>query len=124
MEESFDEHGYESSLDTRISEIIPKNGKRFQFEYEYDFGDSWHHEIVFDERYPVCVEGERACPPEDVGGTIGYEEYLEAMADSEHDRNEEYMQWRGPFDSEAFDAVKATKKMRRGLPDWRKEVWI
>ena len=127
MEENFAEFGYEDSTSTKISDILPKTGKRFRFEYEYDFGDSWWHEVLFEGclraerggRYPICVEGERACPPEDVGGTWGYEEFLEAMADPNHERHEEYMGWSGPFDPEAFDAAKATKRLRRGLPDWR-----
>jgi len=128
MRENFEEMGYEDSTGTRLSGILPKSGKRFRFEYEYDFGDGWRHEVVFGgclraeqgKRYPVCVEGARACPPEDVGGTPGYEEYLEAMADPDHERHDEFMGWRGPFDSEAFDPTKATKRMKRGLPDWRR----
>ena len=113
---------------TKISEIVPKNGKRFQFLYEYDFGDGWSHEVVFEgclraesgQRYPLCLEGERACPPENVGGIWGYAEFLEAMADPNHEQHEEFLEWRGPFDPEKFDAVKTTKAMRRGLPNWRK----
>src|SRR5262249_26268914 len=70
-------------------------------------------------RYPVCIEGARACPPEDVGGTWGYEEYLEAMSDPCHERHEEFLGWRGPFNPEAFDPVKATRRRWRGLPDCR-----
>jgi hypothetical protein len=132
MQENFDEYGYEDSTSTKISDILPRTSKRFRFEYEYDFGDSWWHDVVFEGciraerggRYPLCVEGARACPPEDVGGVWGYEEFIEAMADSHHERHEEYMGWRGPFDPEAFDAEKATKRMRRGLPDWCSEYWI
>ena len=132
LEESFMERGYADSTSTKISDILPKTGKRFPFEYEYDFGDSWHHDILFEgclraergKRFPICVEGERACPPEDVGGTPGFQEYLEAMANPDHDRHEEYMTWRGPYDPETFDSVKATKKMWRGLPDWRSERWV
>lgn len=132
LDENFAEMNYEDSLSTKISAILPKSGKRFAFEYEYDFGDGWRHEVLFEgvvraereKRYPVCVEGARACPPEDVGGTGGYEEYLEAMADPEHERHEEFMGWRGPFNPEAFDPVKATKRMWRGLPDWRSELWV
>jgi hypothetical protein len=131
LEEGFDET-FEDSINTMISAILPRSGTRFPFEYEYDFGDCWRHEIVFEgclrakqgDRYPICVEGARACPPEDVGGTPGYEEYLGAMADPSDDRFEEFMTWRGPFDPEAFDPVKATKRMTRGLPDWRSESWI
>jgi len=124
--------GYEGfdcvdSTVTKISQIVPKDGKRFQFAYQYDFGDCWNHEVIFEgclraesgQRYPLCIEGERACPPEDVGGVWGYAEYLEAMADPNHERHQEFMEWRGEFDPEMFDAVKTTKAMRRGLPNWR-----
>lgn len=133
MQENFEEMEYEDSTSTKVSDILPRTGKRFRFEYEYDFGDSWHHEVLFEGcvraepggRYPLCVEGARACPPEDVGGTRGYEEFLEAMADPEHERHEEFSGWiGGRFDPEAFDAKKATARMRRGLPDWRSERWI
>jgi hypothetical protein len=122
---------FEDSTSTKISGVLPRSGKRLRFEYEYDFGDSWKHEILFEGcvraerggRYPLCLEGARACPPEDVGGIPGYEEYLEAMADPDDDRHEEFLCWRGAFDPETFDPVKATKKMRRGLPDWRSQRW-
>jgi hypothetical protein len=57
--------------------------------------------------------------PEDVGGVWGYQEFLEALADPAHERHDEFMDWRGPFDPEAFDSVKATKKLKRGLPALR-----
>jgi hypothetical protein len=126
------------SLRTKISEIVPKTGKRFQFKYEYDFGDSWEHEVLFEGRlpaekgvrYPICVEGKRACPPEDVGGTYGYREFLKAVANPRHEQHEELTEWykeiaqgQGPFDPEEFDAGAATRAMRRGLPDWRSQKW-
>lgn len=112
---------------TKISEIVPKAGKRFQFVYEYDFGDSWQHEVLFEgclkaekgSRYPLCVEGERKCPPEDVGGVSGYSRFLEAIANPNHERHDELVEWAGDFDPEEFDSLKATNVMRRGLPDWR-----
>jgi hypothetical protein len=117
------------SLVTKISEIVPKDGKRFRFEYEYDFGDCWMHEVVFEgclrkdkgQRYPLCLEGERACPPEDVGGIRGYAEFLKSIADPENEDHDRFLAWSGPFDAESFDADKATKAMRRGLPDWRRD---
>jgi len=120
------------SRETKISTIVPENGKRLRFEYEYDFGDGWQHEILFEgclcaeraARYPLCVDGARACPPEDVGGTSGYEEYLDVLADPAHAEHKSFLHWRGRFDPEKFDPEKATKRMRRGLPDWRRERWI
>ncbi len=116
-----------NSLDTRLGSVVPEDGKRLRFEYEYDFGDGWEHDVLFEgclraekgARYPRCLEGERACPPEDVGGPYGYEEYVEAMADPEHEEHESFIEWSGPFDPEAFDAQAATKVMRRGFPNWR-----
>lgn len=113
---------------TKISQIVPKDGKRFDFLYQYDFGDSWNHKVLFEgclraesgQRYPLCIEGERACPPEDVGGIRGYAEFLEALADLNHEQHEDFVQWGGDFDPEMFDAAKTTKAMRRGLPDWRR----
>jgi len=80
--------------------------------YEYDFGDSWHHTVLLegillaepDASYPVCTGGERACPPEDVGGVSGYQEFLEAVLDPKHPEHSSMLQWAGGrFDAEAFD---------------------
>ena len=69
--------------------------------------------------YPQCLEGQRACPPDDVGGVEGYAEYLEAMADRDHERHQEMLDWNGPFDAGASNARLATQAMQTGLPDWR-----
>jgi len=106
-----------------LSQVIPKTGKPFRFRYEYDFGDGWLHEVVFENyadqepkaKYPACLEGARACPPEDCGGPWGYVEYCEAVADRKHERHKELLEWRGPYDPEAFDAKKATIAMRRAV---------
>ena len=127
IDDGFEDFHCVDSTMTRIGEIVPKDGKRFQFNYQYDFGDDWQHEVLFEGclraekggRYPVCVEGERACPPEDVGGVRGYAELLEALANPKHEQHEDFVEWAGPFDSEQFDVAKKTKAMRRGLPDWR-----
>ena len=47
-------------------------------QYEYDFGDGWEHELTLEaiqprqpgQKYPLCVDGARACPPEDCGGVV------------------------------------------------------
>ena len=127
MEEDFEEFGYLDSTRKKISTVVPDDGKRFKFLYEYDFGDSWLHEVLFEgcpspekgKKYPLCVEGARACPPEDVGGMGGFYEYLEAIADPKHNEHEHFMEWSGPFDPEMFDVEEATNEMREGLPDWR-----
>ena len=108
----------------RLSDFLPKSGKRFRFQYVYDFGDDWRHEILFEgypplekaRKFPLCVEGERACPPEDIGGPWGYAEYLEALADPSNERHDELIEWMGVFDAETFSVEKATRAMRKGLP--------
>jgi hypothetical protein len=94
----------------RLSQIV--SGIPYKFVYEYDFGDSWEHELLVEKilppeqgmRYPVCIKGRGACPPEDVGGVWGYALFLEAIRDPEHPEHEDYMEWiGGEFDPEAFD---------------------
>ena len=117
-----------NSRETMVSQIVPQSGSRFHFSYEYDFGDRWRHEIVFEGclasekgvRYPLCLEGERCCPPEDVGGVWGYAGFLEAIADPSHPECDEWMTWvGGEFDPARFDPRVATRDMQQGLPDWR-----
>jgi hypothetical protein len=91
------------------------------FIYEYDFGDSWQHEIKIekilppeDQRYPVCLAGKRACPPEDCGGFPGYLHLLEALSDPGHEEHEDMRDWiGGDFDPEAFDLVETNKALWR-----------
>src|ERR1700747_2518317 len=46
LQENFDDMEYKDSMTTKISDILPRTGKRFRFQYEYDFGDSWYHEVL------------------------------------------------------------------------------
>lgn len=128
MEEDMREFGYKDSTSTMLSDVVPRSGKRLRFLYEYDFGDSWAHEVVFEGcpqaqagmKLPVCLEGERACPPEDCGGWPGYASLLEALGDKNHKEYESMMEWVGGwFDPEEFDPSLATRAMKKGLPDWR-----
>ncbi|TWU08367.1 Plasmid pRiA4b ORF-3-like protein [Stieleria varia] len=101
LDDGFEDFECVDSTVTKISKIVPKNGKRFQFLYEYDFGDGWEHEVLFEGclrsekggRYPLCVEGERNCPPEDVGGVWGYAEFLEAFANPKHEQHDDFVEW-------------------------------
>ena len=72
-----------------LAQIAPKVGGTFI--YEYDFGDSWKHEVLVegieltpknDLPYPACIDGSRACPPEDCGGVSGFARFLEAWRNS------------------------------------------
>ena len=93
---------------------LVKPGDRFG--YLYDFGDNWAHRITVDKvataepgvRYPRCVAGQGACPPEDVGGPWGYDEFQAALADPTHPDHDERLEWAGgPFDPHRFDLDEA-----------------
>lgn len=127
LDDGFEDFECEDSTTTMLSEILPGAGKSFAFKYEYDFGDGWEHEVLYEgspplekgKKYPLCLEGERACPPEDIGGVWGYSDFLEAIADPRHEQHDEFVEWAGEFDPAAFDPKKATREMKKGLPDWR-----
>jgi len=80
-----------------------------RFRYEYDFGDSWIHDIRVervhesDDDLALCSDGARACPPEDCGGVGGYENLLQILSEPEHSEYEETLAWLGgSFDPDAF----------------------
>jgi hypothetical protein len=78
--------------------------------YRYDFGDDWEHTLEFEDlvpadegAYPRCLAGAGACPPEDVGGTHGYTEFLQAIRNVRHPEHKAMLQWAGgTFDPSAF----------------------
>jgi hypothetical protein len=95
--------------------------EHFKFIYEYDFGDSWEHELLIEKmlpleegkRYPICLTGKRACPPEDCGGIWGYAGFLEAIHDPQHPEHEEMLEWvSGEFDPDAFDLDEVNTELR------------
>lgn len=102
-----------------INEALP--AEKAKIIYEYDFGDSWEHEVVLEKIvkaeagvfYPRCVGGENACPPEDVGGVWGYADFLEAINDPDHEQHEEMLEWVGEeFDPQEFDLDLVNKQLK------------
>lgn len=132
LEDSLGELDGINSTKKPLSRLIPENSAGFKFHYVYDLGDCWEHEILFEgcppkrpqEVYPQCTEGERACPPEDVGGVYGFYDYLEAIRDPEHERHEELIEWLSPFDPDRFSPKLATNAMQEGMPGWRQRPGI
>jgi hypothetical protein len=95
---------------TRLNQIAP--AVKDCFVYLYDFGDSWEHDVVVEEflpaqegaRYPICLDGQRACPPEDVGGVWGYADFVKAIRNPRHPEHAEMLAWAGgAFDPDKFD---------------------
>ena len=93
----------------KLQKIAREEGASFI--YEYDFGDSWQHVITVEEiepwtpnsLAPRCLDGARACPPEDSGGIGGYEHLLEVLRDRRHPEYKELRAWVGKhYDPELF----------------------
>lgn len=68
--------------------------------YTYDFTDNWQHEIKlenivedYSHKYPICLEAETACPPEDVGGIDGFRLFTKALNDPQHPGHEKASAW-------------------------------
>ncbi len=121
----------------RLVDLIKQKGRTFQ--YFYDFGDNWAHEVVLEDsryhnprlQFPIeCLEGERACPPEDVGGVPGYYEFQKAVKDPSHEDHGRLKEWwGGDYDSEHFDVdevnlelLKYLRWSRERFKPWQEEL--
>ncbi|MDH5763823.1 MAG: plasmid pRiA4b ORF-3 family protein [Nitrospinota bacterium] len=113
-----------------LGDLINRKGGKFQ--YLYDFGDYWEHEVILENRnYSnpdievnlTCLEGERSCPPEDVGGSYGYYDFCEGISDSNHPQHQEYLDWFSDLDfydsqefkCESFSAEKTNIELMKYL---------
>jgi hypothetical protein len=108
------ELGHQDERKVTLGQLLKRARQRIR--YTYDFGDDWEHEILLegvltaepDMRYPVCVAGKGACPPEDCGGVWGYQDLRDALVDPAHERHEEMLEWldlqtAAEFDPTRFD---------------------
>ena len=119
-----DRFGYQPRDDgaTTLEAVAPR--KPSAIKYQYDAGDCWMHRIVVEEildpdpkqKHPACTGGQRACPPEDCGGTPGFYNLLDALADPQHPDHAQLSEWLGRgFDPEAFDLERVNESLRRLL---------
>jgi hypothetical protein len=115
----FDELDFIDSKKTKLNYLVTTKGNTFV--YEYDFGDGWTHELVVEDVsepivgniYPVCLEGERACPPEDCGGPHGYSTLLGIIANPDNEEYEEMITWLGgSFRPDLFNAGKVNRRLK------------
>jgi hypothetical protein len=110
-----------SAKEATLAELLKRSGAK-TFKYVYDFGDGWEHTVKVEALdqpatgagYPRLLEARRRCPPEDVGGPWGYARYLKALADPDHERHDEFVEWRGPgFDPALVDEATIRKAFDR-----------
>lgn len=103
------------------------------FLFELETMCRWEHELVLEENWYFnpedrteldCIEGERACPPEDVGGAPGYYEFCKALKDPNHLNHESYRVWSGgDYDSERFDLEAVCSELRKYLR-WSRDRYL
>lgn len=118
----WDEFGESNLIDeskTPLGHVLKSEGDSMG--YVYDFGDDWRHKVVLEKiqpadnalKYPVCVTGERHCPPEDVSGVHGYQEFLEVIFNPKHEQYEQLVRWAGGHFVDEFDLKAVNKKLSR-----------
>lgn len=113
----------EEELDENETTVQDAIGEARRFSYEYDFGDSWGHEVVVEASVTavdplfsaVCLDGRNAAPPEDCGGSHGYAMLLEALADPAHEDHDQLRQWAGEVEPTAFDLVAVNVELQQLL---------
>jgi hypothetical protein len=103
-----------------LKDIITQ--KKDIINYEYDFGDGWQHQIKVDEflsvsksiKYPICINGQMNCPPEDCGGIHAFYNSLDILKNKTHEEYKEMYQWfPKKYDSEKFDIEKVNRQLKK-----------
>lgn len=106
-----------------IGDLLKLHGDSFTF--VYDMGDYWVHHVTLIEVLPCqtwdqggdyagaeIIDGQNACPPEDVGGTEGYASMLKSLANPEDEKREDYIHWLNrDFDPNRFNLYEARKRV-------------
>jgi hypothetical protein len=112
----------EEEIDEKGVTVLQALSQERRFFYDYDFGDGWEHEVVIEElswssiglKFAVCIDGQNACPPEDVGGSGGYSEFLKTISDPKHEDHASYLEWAGgSFDPAEFDLAGTNAALQR-----------
>lgn len=105
---------FQDELKLTVADYMGRKRLPLRILYRYDFDDEWIHEVVFDKREegeegeapPKMIAGERACPPEDFGGSF---QFMQALAGE--------IEWDNPgYDPAAFDIASVdleSKKTRK-----------
>ena len=105
----------------QFGDLVKRKGRTII--YEYDFGDCWEHELTLEENHYFdeklysnieCLDGARACPPEDVGGTSGFFEFCSVLKNPYDEDYKRLMEWSGgDYDSEKFDTYTVNEELSK-----------
>jgi Plasmid pRiA4b ORF-3-like protein len=110
----------------RLIDVLEDVGTK-TLRYLYDFGDGWEHTIKVERLldpqpgvvYPRLIEASGRCPPEDIGGTWGYAEFLDAIHDPKHERHIELKEWIAcDFDPNIVDIAGLTEEVAALAKRW------
>jgi hypothetical protein len=122
MQDDDDDDFPDDEIDEQSVTVLQALREHQTFTFDYDFGDGWEHDVVIEElihsdtglKFAVCLDGERACPPDDVGGPGGYVNFLEAIADDDHEEHDDFLEWvGGSFDPAEFDVANANALLQK-----------
>lgn len=122
-EDQFMADDVEDERRVRVFSVVGRTGAKAI--YTYDLGDTWEHSIVLEKRlpvastmvYPICIDGQLACPPEDCGGIPGFYDLLNALRDPTHEQHQELKDWVGDdYNPEAFSIESVNRILTRLLP--------
>jgi len=114
----FEDNDVINAATTKLKGVF--NKKNASLTYQYDFGDSWDHQLLIEkvepikptEKLPKCLGGERNCPPEDCGSFPGYENLVEIMKDKKHPEYKEMVSWLGGvYNPEKFSLAAINKRL-------------
>lgn len=110
-----------------MSAVVAAGTGTRTLQYVCDFGDDWDHSIRIEKvneavpgvTYPRLLKASGACPPEDVCGAPGYEEFLVAIADPDHDQHDDMVRWSGgSFDPEDDRSDSIVERFDRLAKKW------
>lgn len=119
IDEEWDEGNTEDAEKIILKEFLNQKGQKYS--YIYDFGDSWTHLITIEDIIDrnqlkaELLDGKGACPPEDCGGTWGYENIKDIMKNKQHEEHDSVRTWLGledeKWDPNYFDMNEAKQEV-------------
>ena len=115
-----DEYVVEDDRDVTLGDL--NLASRDRMAYDYQFGEGWRVDIRVEKataaakgaRYPACVAGERAGPPEDCGGLEAFHDMLACLKEPNSELGREWLGWLGPeYDPGVCDLDKLNEALRK-----------